>query len=259
MPTATNIYYHLSQLGGSDRLAVVFIHGAGGTHLNWPPKIRRLTNLRTYALDLPGHGKSGERGLQTIESYADSILVWMDAIGLHRAVFVGHSMGGAIALTLAKSHPDRVLGLGLVATGARLRVDPQLLENTANIHTFSTAIAVLTTWSFSAQANPRLVELASKRFSETRPSVLHGDLLACDHFDMMESLATIQTPTLVICGDQDQLTPLRYAQFLRDRIPGAELSIIPGAGHMVMLEHPQTVAEALHQFLSSIPFRPGAD
>ena len=188
MPIAADIYYYLSKLGGSDRLPVVLIHGAGGTHLNWPSEIRRLPNLRVYSVDLPGHGKSGQRGLQSIKDYTSSLLIWLEAIGLHRAVFIGHSMGGAIALTLARYHAEHVLGLGLVASSARLRVDPLLLENIANIQTFPTAIDMLTSAAFNPDANPRLVELAGKRFSETRPSVLQGDLIACDSFNMVESL-----------------------------------------------------------------------
>lgn len=258
MPIAADIYYYVSKLGGSDRLPVVLIHGAGGTHLNWPPEVRRLPNLRVYSVDLPGHGKSDQRGLQSIQDYTTRLLTWLEAIGLHRAVFIGHSMGGAIALTLARDHAEHVLGLGLVASGARLRVDPRLMENATNTQTFPTAIAMITAAAFGPDADLRLVELAGKRFSETRPSVLQGDLIACDNFNMIESLGTIRTPTLVIGSEKDNLTPLRYAQFLSDHIPGAELKVVTGAGHMVMLEQPQVVAKILAQFLSNIKYHPGA-
>lgn len=257
MPVAANIYFHSSKLGSSDRLPVVFIHGAGGTHLNWPSEIRRLPDLRIFSIDLPGHGKSGTRGLQSIEAYAESILAWMEAIGLHRAVFMGHSMGGAIALTLARKHREHVLGLGLISTGARLQVDPLILENTASDQTFPTAISLIISKTFSEYAAARLIELATKRMFEIRPSVLQGDFIACNSFDLLEFLPLIKSPTLVICGQNDALTPLRYSQYLKDRIPGAQLQVIPAAGHMVMLEEPQKVAEAIRTFLSTIPFHPG--
>jgi pimeloyl-ACP methyl ester carboxylesterase len=117
---------------------------------------------------------------------------------------------------------------------------------------------MITTAAFGPDADPHLVELAGRRFSETRPSVLRGDLIACDGFNMTESLDAIRTPTLVIGSEKDSLTPLRYAQFLSDHIPGAELKIVTGAGHMVMLEQPKFVAEILVQFLSSITFHPGS-
>jgi pimeloyl-ACP methyl ester carboxylesterase len=92
---------------------------------------------------------------------------------------------------------------------------------------------------------------------ETRQSVFLGDLQACDRFDVMDRLGLVQQPTLVICGAGDQMTPLRYAQFLSNSIPNASLRVIPGAGHMVMLEQPRLVAESLLSFLQNITFHPG--
>jgi pimeloyl-ACP methyl ester carboxylesterase len=73
----------------------------------------------------------------------------------------------------------------------------------------------------------------------------------------MESITTIRTPTLVITGQDDQMTPIRYSQYLADHIPNAWLKIIPDAGHMVMLEQPDSVANALTDFLAIIPYHPG--
>jgi pimeloyl-ACP methyl ester carboxylesterase len=183
----------------------------------------------------------------------------MEAVKLHRAVFVGHSMGGAIALTLAKKHADRVLGLGLFSTGARLRVNPILMENFANIQKFPNAVSLIISKSFSKHAETRLVELSSNRLTQTRPAVLHGDFTACNHFDMLDSLTTIKTPTLVVCGQNDEMTPLRYSQYLNDHIPGSQLSVIPNAGHMVMLESPQVSAQILGEFLHQIRYQPGSE
>jgi pimeloyl-ACP methyl ester carboxylesterase len=90
-----------------------------------------------------------------------------------------------------------------------------------------------------------------------RPSVLHSDFTACNDFDMMNSITKIRYPTLVICGQDDQLTPVRYSQYLANEIPKAELRIIPDAGHMVMLEQPQIVAGELSSFLKTLTYSPG--
>jgi pimeloyl-ACP methyl ester carboxylesterase len=258
MPIADNMYYHRSRVESGSCLPVVFIHGAGGTHLHWPSEIRQLPDMRIYSVDLPGHGKSVGHGLQSIEAYAEQIISWMSTIGLHRSVFIGHSMGGAIALTLASKHPEHVLGLGLISTGARLRVSPIILENTVNSQTFQTAVAAIISKSFSVKTDAHLVELAHKRMIETRPSVLHGDFLACHNFDFFDKLFAIRTPTLIVCGQDDELTPLRYSQYLSDHIAGAILHVIPNAGHMVMLEQPHKVAQVLLDFLPGIPFHPGS-
>ena len=128
---------------------------------------------------------------------------------LHSAVMIGHSMGSAIALSLALDHPRRVLGLGLTGAGARLRVSPELLEQTSNPTTFANAIATVISRSFSARASARLIELATRRMAETRSSVLYGDFLACDEFDERNRLVELHQPTLVLCGTDDQMTPVR--------------------------------------------------
>jgi len=257
MPIEADIYYSAYKGKGFRKPSVVLIHGAGGTHLHWPASVRRLPEYPVYALDLPGHGKSEGRGKQSIIEYAQDVLDWMNALEMRKAVFVGHSMGGAIALTLAIRCPERVVGLGLVGTGARLKVAPVILENTARSETFPSIIGTIIGWAFDPRADARLVALAAKRMAEIRPSVLHGDFTACNSFDVMEKLGEIHAPCCALCGENDQLTPPRYSHYLADHIPNAEVQILPDAGHMVMLEKPDEVARALLGFISKIPYQPG--
>ena len=176
----------------------------------------------------------------------------MSAIGLDRAVFVGHSMGSAIAQRLALDHPDQVFGLALIGSAARLTVNPVLISETAHQTTFQNAVERVIAWSFSPQTPQKIKSLVAKRLAETHPSVLHGDFLVCDSFDLTSRLHEIRQPTLVICGSQDKMTPVRNAHFLADNLPSARLDIIQGAGHMVMLERPQEVVASLAQFLRQI-------
>jgi pimeloyl-ACP methyl ester carboxylesterase len=249
MPVAQDLYYYTYQGGDLDNPPVVLIHGAGGNHLHWPPEVRRLTGQRVFALDLPGHGKSGGRGQQTVSSYSLQVLDWLQSLGMPEAIFVGHSLGSAIALTLAVMHPEHVTGLGLLGAGARLGVRADILADSANPTTFHKAVGNIIEAAFSPSADPRLVELAAKRMAETRPSVLHGDFVACNDFDLVERVEEITQPTLVLCGSEDHLTPLRYSQLLAGAIPDATLEVIPEAGHMVMLERPKEVVAVLEKFL----------
>ncbi len=258
MPVNGNLYYSVSRERGEESPPLVLLHGAGGMHLYWPAEVRRLPGHCVYALDLPGHGKSELcDGQQTIDDYARYIVGWLESIHLRRAVLVGHSMGAAIAMLLAIHHPEYVVGLALVGAGARLRVHPELLGNAADPTTFYKAADMLVSCSFSPKASPRLVELASSRMDATRQSVLYGDLLACDRFDVMSQLKDIRQQTLVICGEDDQMTPVRYAQYLAGSISDSRLTIIPNAGHMVMLEQPRHVADRLSAFVNDISFHPG--
>ncbi len=250
MPVNAQIYAFDYQPEKPAEIPVVLIHGAGGNHLYWPAEVRRLANYRVFALDLPGHGKSGGHGEQTIAAYAAAIARWMETMELQRAFFAGHSMGGGVVLWLALHYPHLVSGLGLIATGARLPVNPALLEKTSNPGTMQSAIYDIVNWSFGPSADARLVKLAGQRFQEIRPGILHNDLLACQNFNVMNELHKIQKPTLIIGGGADKMTPPRFSQLLAAQIQDAVLEIIPEAGHMVMLEAPRQTADSLLSFLN---------
>jgi len=252
MPLAAEIYYFVHSKEEADQIPIVLIHGAGETHLYWPPEIRRLPGYQIFALDLPGHGKSPGTGQQSITAYCTRVTAWLDAVSLERIIIAGHSMGGAIALMMALEHPSRVVGLILLGAGARLRVHPDFLASSANQVNYLTAVKMFIDWGFSPQAPSRLVELASQRMVESSPQVLYGDFMACDGFDVTKRLSEIGCPSLVICGEQDRMTPLRYAQFLVDRIRDARLETIPGGGHMVMLEKPREVMDVMQRFLGQV-------
>jgi pimeloyl-ACP methyl ester carboxylesterase len=93
--------------------------------------------------------------------------------------------------------------------------------------------------------------------ADMRSSVLFGDLMACDEFDITAQLEKIHQPALVLCGAADQMTPPKYSEYLHTHLSGSRLRLLNGAGHMVMLEQPEEVAGALAAFLDSIPYEPG--
>jgi pimeloyl-ACP methyl ester carboxylesterase len=232
--------------------ALVLLHGAGGSRLNWPPELRRLGQARlpgatVYTLDLPGHGHSNGKGRDAIADYATDVAAFFDAAGIVRAVVVGHSMGGAIALAMALDFPERMAGLVLIATGARLRVAPAILERIPT--DFEAALDIITRYAWAPDVSLELVGLGRERLREAGPDVLLGDLIACDRFDVMERLGEVDVPTLVVAGSADRLAPVKYARYLAECISGAQIAIVEGAGHMVMLERPAEVADAVYKFL----------
>ena len=257
MPTAAGIYYFAHGADDLARPPVILIHGAGGHHLYWPPQVRRLPNERILAIDLPGHGKSEGVGHHLIEDYAASILEFMDALNLSRAVLVGHSMGGAIALQVAIRWSPRVLGLGLLGSAARLRVSPKLLRTAADPSKALDAVHMVIENSFAAATSLRLKELAEQRMAEVRSSVLYGDLLACEAFEPEEGAMHIFVPTLILFGADDKMVPAEAGKALSEQITGAQFEAIPNAGHMVMLEQPDRVAGLLSEFLEGIRYQPG--
>jgi pimeloyl-ACP methyl ester carboxylesterase len=231
------------------RLTMVLVHGAGENHLVWPALLRRMEGVTVHALDLPGHAKSEGQGRASVADYATVVMGFLDALRLECAVIAGHSMGGAIAQQVALSYPTRVAGLVLVATGARLRVAPAILAGI--LSDLPATLDVVTRYAWGPDAPDELVRLGRAQLEEVNPQVAANDYAACDAFDVMDRLGQIAAPTLVIGGTADQMTPPKYATFLAEKIPGARLALIEGAGHMVMLEQPELVARHVERFLAT--------
>ena len=103
-----------------------------------------------------------------------------------------------------------------------------------------------------AGVEPELRRELEQRAAAIGPAVELNDLLACDRFDLMAEVGNIRIPTLVIGGADDEMTPVRYADYLAERIPGAQKAIIPGASHFVQLQQPQAVNAAIAGFLKSL-------
>jgi pimeloyl-ACP methyl ester carboxylesterase len=131
------------------------------------------------------------------------------------------------------------------------------MEGVASPLTFERTVKTIVAWAFSPQVAPELRERAERLMGETRSSVLLGDFKACDAFDILSRLKELSVPALILCGEVDRLTPPRYAEYLTEQIPGAQMRLIPQAGHMVMLERPKLVAQYLRDFLRNISFHPG--
>ncbi|HZY41293.1 MAG TPA: alpha/beta hydrolase [Anaerolineae bacterium] len=245
-----HIYYalHRNRLIGG--VPVVLIHGAGENHLAWPAGLRRLPEATVYVLDLPGHGKSGGDGRCTVKDYVDWLAQFLDAINAPRAIVIGHSLGGAIAQLFALTHPDRTTGLVLIATGAKLRVAPQLMDWALN--DLPAAADLVSRLQWGPNVPEQIVRLGKQQTLTNRPEVLHGDYLACDGFDVRDRLRAIKTPTLIIAGRVDQLTPIKYATFMAEQIRDARLVSVPDAGHMVMIEAETIVAYEVERFVREV-------
>ena len=239
-------YYALHR-NRSNGMPVLLIHGAGENHLVWPIGLRRLPGTIVYAIDLPGHGKSTGRGYATIEAYADWIVLFMRATRLDRAILIGHSMGGAIAQLCGLKYPDRVTGLVLIATSAKLRVAPQLLQLVES--DFVAAVDLVNQWVWGAETPDEIKQLGKQQLLKIRPETLLDDYRACDAFDVRDHLAEISARTLIIAGEADQMTPLKHATFLAEQLPHARWVTVPQAGHMVMLEAAEIVTRAVSEFV----------
>ncbi len=228
---------------------LLLVHGAGGSRLDWPAELRRLPGARVLTLDLPGHGRSTGPGRTTIEGYAQDVRQFLDRLGLERAILAGHSMGGAVAQQVALSDPDRVAGLVLIATGSKLPVDPALPQRILDAPDATLDWIIANAWGRSVSADRRA--LARQRMAQTPPSVLRGDYLACQSFDVCDRLDAISAPALVVGVSDDRMVRVSFSVTLAERIPHATLIVIQGAGHMVPLGRPAEVARAVTEWLEA--------
>lgn len=236
--------------GAGHRAApVLLIHGAGSSHLLWPAELRRMVGMSVLALDLPGHGRSGGEVCATIDGHAEAVAEFIRAAGLPPAVIVGHSMGGAIALTLALDWAPCVAGVVAIATAARLPISPVLTA--ALERDFEAALDLIGRTAWAPGADRSLVERGSRALRETGPAVLRADFAACSRFDVTERLGAIGQPCLLVAGQLDRIVPPESTSRMRERIPGSRLVVIEGAGHMLTLERPQAVPQAIRAFLNA--------
>lgn len=242
-------YVEAGQSGPGSGKTLVLVHGAGGNSGRWAEQVKSL-GKRHYvlAIDLPGHGRSEGEAFETVASYTDWLQEAVVALGLQQFVLGGHSMGGAIALDFALRHPGNLSGLILVSTGAKLKVDPVRLES----YRCGEYREEWTRLSFSPKAPEEIVAKAAQEAKQTDPAVRYRDFLACDAFDVMDEVSSVNVPTLVISGRDDVATPPKFSKYLAERVPGAKLCVVEDAGHMVLVERPEAVNDEIERFLDSL-------
>lgn len=255
-------YYEIE----GDGPPVVFIGGLSQDHVGWMLQVPAVAaaGYRCVTFDNRDAGQTAPgTGPYTIRRMADDTLDLMDAIGVPSAHIVGLSMGGMIAQEMAMASPDRVSSLTLVCTCAG--IDPEMAGvlrawKAARPHVDDVDfVLMVSSWLFThrfyqdaASVEGFLGIVRSNPF----PQSAAGFVRQCDAVlthDTRDRLAQIRTPTRIIVGAEDTLTPSRYSRWLADRIPGAELIVLPNAGHLLSLETPGEFNQTLIEFLQAQP------
>ncbi len=249
----TKIHYlRTSSKAGESRSGILLIHGSGGNAEMWQKVIAGLEGrYECLAVDLPGHGGSEGSGSTRIDDYCAFLKDFLSVLGKKEIILGGHSMGGGIAQEFALEYPGAVRALLLIGTGGRLRVLPAALEMLRQMARGEIPPR-FDPWGFAEKASKEVIAEGERQWAKTNSQVRYQDMLACDQFDVLSRLEQIRIPALILCGEEDRLTPLKYSEFLQKKIPGATMETIPGAGHMVMLEKPGELSQAILQFLAFI-------
>jgi pimeloyl-ACP methyl ester carboxylesterase len=287
---------HVEVEGPEDaRPTIVFVHGFTLSMACWHFQRRNLDGVgRRVFLDQRSHGASGRspRAHATIDQLGRDLFSVLQAVAPRGpVVLVGHSMGGMTLLALADQHPElfgsggRVAGVALVGTaagafaetvfglpgivGRALRpVAPgaiRLMNQRAHLieqgRKAGGDIAFLLTrrFSYGGDVPPSLVAFMERMVAATPVEVMTEFFDTFLTHDKLEALKVLSdTPTLILCGEEDLLTPVRNSHIMAEALPDAELVVVPGAGHMVMLERPAVVNGALRRLLARVQDRPRA-
>jgi 3-oxoadipate enol-lactonase len=241
---------------------VVWIHGLGIDHRIWALQMPLFTqHFRCLAFDNRDAGQSDRSpGSYTIQTMADDVIRLMDALAIDQAHIVGISMGGAVAQELAIAHPTRVKRLVLVSTytstdrrGADILHSFALMRARFSREEYARATSP---WVFTYEDYriPGLAESVITRLLED-PYFLPADVYARQieaarsHFTE-DRLSQITAPTLIVAGDEDLMTPMRFSRTLHEGIPGATLAVIRGGGHALVLTHAEELNRIVLSFLT---------
>lgn len=227
---------------------LLLIHGAGGHHEDWPLVLRESANV--IAVDLAGHGKSPVPARTSVADYAVDMISLLDALEIEQAIIAGHSMGGAISLSLALDYPQRVKAMILVGTGAKLAVNPTIINGLLD-KPEETARMVIK-WAWAKHIPDKIKEESVQELLKTPVEIIRGDYLACDGFDVRERLGEITIPTLILAGTQDKMTPFDWSKTLVDNIPNAKLEMIENGGHMFPLEQPEKIRDVIISWIENL-------
>ena len=255
MPTSR--LYHEER---SPSPALVLLHGFPFDHTLWTAQLAELgDSVRVLAPDLPGFGTSAAlRGAATMDSLARAVLGWADGLGLDRFVLAGHSMGGYVALALARLAPTRLRGLALVSTRSGAD-NPAAQEGRAQL------AAAITERGLQAAVDAMLPKLLGPEADRAQPALRErvADLMLRQppggSAEMLRAMAArpdstpllprLPGPVLVLHGAGDATIPPSEATAMAAAIPHATLVLIPGVGHLPMLETPAAVNSALRALL----------
>jgi pimeloyl-ACP methyl ester carboxylesterase len=238
--------------------AVLLIHSMGVDAAMWREQFKVLTGRYTcIAFDCRGHGESSYNARFTVADVAADHKAGLDALSISACHVVGLAMGGPVALSFAAQWPDAVRSLVIADGFADMRElgGPRIPE-----------------WSETIRATPMAEfgrNYAQSRLMKWAPAGAHDEMAqaiakvppeayidvmkAIFEIDFLSELAAIQVPTLVLWGENDEVTPFEHSRQIADGIPGAVLKTIPDAGHIANIDQPEAFNRHLAEFLDAQP------
>jgi len=231
---------------------VVVLHGWGASLETVSPMVQCLAQSRTvFAVDLPGFGKTSQpAGVWGVFDYASWVISFLNTIGCSRADLIGHSFGGSIAIVLAAQYPQRVNRLILV-NSAGIRADKSRAHG-LRVRLFKalrTSLQMIPVPSWRQKARDSLYAILGSADYKAA-GAMRATFVRVVNEDLSGLLPYVQAPTLIIWGEHDRDVPASHGQFMAQKIPNAQLHVLPGAGHYSYLDRLPQFCRLARDFLS---------
>lgn len=262
LTVADGVRVHYRVFGRKDGEPLLMLHGLGTDHMGWVLQRHAFGGrYRCITVDNRGSGRSDKpEGTYDLATMADDAIAVLDELGIERAHVVGASMGGVLAQIIGVTHPDRVRSLVLACTACRIQswrrelfTDWIAEAEDIGMRRFITGNLE---WLIGPRSLRRLWPAARVIGLLATRAPVHGlvgqlrALLSVDE-ELAEQLASIVAPTLIVVGSQDILTPVADSEQLMALIPDAELAVLTGAAHGLMVENALTFNKTVLDFLGS--------
>ncbi|MFE9748558.1 alpha/beta fold hydrolase [Saccharothrix saharensis] len=246
-----------------DGIPVVLVHGHPFNRSMWRPQVERLrSRYRVIAPDLRGFGETPVApDPMPWTAFADDLIGLLDRLGLERVVLCGLSMGGQIVMELHRAHPSRVRALlladtfpdGETAAGRELRHGMAARVLREGMGPYADEVLDKMLSPRNVVAMPAVAEHVLGMMRGTSPEGAAAAWRArAQRPDYVDSLSRATVPVLVVVGEEDEYTPVAVAERMHATIPGSELAVIPGSGHLPNLERPEEFTDALERFLGGL-------
>ena len=253
MPSFSGIYFaEYLPRQESTEYTIIYLHGAGGNHLCWPSNLRRLPNVHTLSIDLPGHGRSDPPGRQSIGQYGSVICEWLRKLSSKNLVLAGYGLGGYLALHCAALQNDIIGAVMLVNPFIRSAIPAAAIDGLRNRVTAQYGkTQAMHAMSLSDQ-KPCLQEMI-KAIEHVRPTVLAGDLMAWFELELSELISRVFMPVGILESAYNERKVFTTVQAAAREQSETQVNIHKGCNTYLSPEYPTWVAARIMDFLHQIP------
>ena len=239
------------EVKGERAIPILFLHGVGSDKSVWRPQLEHFGRDRpAIAIDYPGYGESALVPDATREDFARAAWAALDALGIYNAHICGLSLGGVVAMAMYAADPNRCVSLIIADSFAAHPEGQAIYDRSIAASNDMRGLANARIGALLLSEEPRAEVIDT--MAAIDPEAYRIGARAVWLADQRERAAAIEAPTLILCGDEDAITPPSLSEDLVGLIPGSKLQIIAGASHLANLDKPNEFNAAIDDFLATV-------